>query len=366
MNPTKILRTEFPKGRRVLVTSDIHGHANHLARLLEQARFAADDILVIVGDLLERGTENLQVVRDVMQLSHTHTVYTLLGNVDEWALDKVLSLDAEGLMRDMEAFLAHYGGSFIHDLARELGMEVSPTMDLEAFRAGVRRHFAPEYAFMEGLPTILQTPEYTFVHGGIPEGPVDALEGQPARMLTKRDAFMDEGLTMDRWTIVGHWPVCLYAGETMQFSPIINAAQRIIAIDGGCGVKPEGQLNLLMLQDGRIEWSSYDDLPKRVALDAQAAANPGHHITYMNGDVDILAHENGLTQVRHRPTGHVMWVPDVQLFTGQDGTVRCSDISDYRLPVSPGDTLTILWETARGTVCKKDGVEGWYRGRFAE
>ena len=42
----------------------------------------------------------------------------------------------------------------------------------------------------------------------------------------------------------------------------------------------------------------------------------------------------------------------------------CEDTSDYRLAVEPGDRLSIVEETSRGRLVKKDGVTGWYFGRL--
>ena len=48
----KFLRRDIESGRRILVTSDIHGHPELLKRLLSDAGFTADDLLVIVGDIV--------------------------------------------------------------------------------------------------------------------------------------------------------------------------------------------------------------------------------------------------------------------------------------------------------------------------
>ena len=42
----------------------------------------------------------------------------------------------------------------------------------------------------------------------------------------------------------------------------------------------------------------------------------------------------------------------------------CEDSTDYRLPVSPGDELTVVRNIKGGALCKKDGATGWYFGRL--
>ena len=79
---TRIERTEFEQGRRVLALSDIHGHLKTLNLALDKARYCPDDILVVVGDMIEKGAQSLGVVRKIMALSQKGTVYALTGNVD--------------------------------------------------------------------------------------------------------------------------------------------------------------------------------------------------------------------------------------------------------------------------------------------
>ena len=45
------------------MVSDVHGHFNHLVQLLRKMEYGGDDILVIVGDLIEKGPESLRVVQ---------------------------------------------------------------------------------------------------------------------------------------------------------------------------------------------------------------------------------------------------------------------------------------------------------------
>ena len=66
----RVVRAELPPGRRVLILSDIHGHAEALRKVLRRAAFFPDDTLVVVGDLLEKGTGSLGVVRTLMKLSY--------------------------------------------------------------------------------------------------------------------------------------------------------------------------------------------------------------------------------------------------------------------------------------------------------
>ena len=60
---TKINRLTLPAERRILATSDIHGQLHYLKGALEKAKFSKNDILFIVGDLIEKGPNSLDVLR---------------------------------------------------------------------------------------------------------------------------------------------------------------------------------------------------------------------------------------------------------------------------------------------------------------
>ena len=49
----------LPQNKRILAVSDIHGHRAWLEKLLKKVRFTSDDVLFIVGDIVEKGPESL-------------------------------------------------------------------------------------------------------------------------------------------------------------------------------------------------------------------------------------------------------------------------------------------------------------------
>ena len=61
--------------------------------------------------------------------------------------------------------------------------------------------------------------------------------------------------------------------------------------------------------------------------------------------------------------GDEMQVP-TQLLWEDNGQMCCNDISDYQLPVVPGDHLSVIFTLPHGVYAKKDGIHGWYTGRY--
>ena len=78
---------DLPPGRRVLVISDIHGNLPLLKGVLRKAGFCKDDILIILGDIVERNAGSLDTLRYVMELCRDYTVYPVMGNCDSLNLN---------------------------------------------------------------------------------------------------------------------------------------------------------------------------------------------------------------------------------------------------------------------------------------
>jgi hypothetical protein len=81
----RIQNLSLPANRRILAVSDIHGELGYLRGLLEKTAFGRNDILIGVGDMLEKGSDSLGTLRYIISLCKTNTVFPLLGNCDEWS-----------------------------------------------------------------------------------------------------------------------------------------------------------------------------------------------------------------------------------------------------------------------------------------
>ena len=72
-------RLTFPEGRRVLAISDIHGNLPFLKGVLAAAHYGPDDILVLVGDLVEKGPDSLTTLRFIMELAQKNPGINYIG-----------------------------------------------------------------------------------------------------------------------------------------------------------------------------------------------------------------------------------------------------------------------------------------------
>ena len=361
MDRAIVIHPTFPAGRRIIAVSDIHGNLSFFQALMDKIALTPEDILVLVGDILEKGPESLALLRHVMALCRTHTVYPLCGNCDGLVYRFFQGDELD--RRFFSFYLPQHPESALRQLAREGGFD--QTDDLPRLRADLRSAYPEEWRFLGRMPTILETEHLVFVHGGVPS--LEHMDQLERWRCMKNDDFLGQGHAFDKWVIVGHWPVTLYRPDIQSAAPILLPGRRIASIDGGCVLKKDGQLNALILPEERSQnftWTAWDGLPTATALDGQQPSAAPLNIRWGRSAVEVLEEGEELSLCRHLETGRTLYILNRYLRMGPDG-LWCEDSTDYRLPVAPGDKLTLVARTKTGFLCKKDGVTGWYYGRLS-
>ena len=299
--------------RRTMIISDIHGNLPFLKGLLRKVGYTKDDVLIILGDILEKSVHGLETLRYLMELSRTNTVYFVQGNCEDVTL----------------SFLR---GSW------------------------------PDEVCLRAMPQILVNDDYLLVHGGVPRE--TDLEHLNAHNCMKNDNFLNQGYAFRRWVVVGHWPVSLYHRHVPTSRPLLLPDRHIASIDGGCTLKADGQLNALILPaqpGGAFRYVAYDGFPVMTAQADQEASDNSINIRWGHSLLEVLRKGEEFSLCRHIETGRELDILTEFLRQGPEGTY-CLDTTDYELPVSAGQRLAIIRQTTRGALAKKDGATGWYRG----
>lgn len=362
-----VIRPEIPPGRRVIAISDIHGNLPFLKGVLEKACFSGKDVLVLVGDLFEKGHESLGVLRYVMELAETHTVYSLCGNCDY--IDRVFLEGRPGIDEELWPVFRFWGKrSLILQLGAELGITPTCVEDLPLLRQAIAEQRPQETRFLLTMPHILEAGNFIFVHGGVPRE--DRLEDLKAYSCLKNDDFLGQNLSFRKWVVVGHWPVTLYGTSIQLAHPLIEQERHIVSIDGGCVLKMDGQLNALIIPDitgNEMTYVAYDGLPVVVAQEDQEPSEDAFNIRWSDSAVEILREEGDVCWCRHISSGREMWILKEYIYPRRaDGHLHCEDSTDYRLAVSAGDRLALVRRCSRGYLVKKQGVTGWYFGTVSD
>lgn len=392
---TTIKRVTIPEGKRIIAISDIHGNDTYLKKLLAQIGFSKEDILFIVGDLIDKGPESLKTLRYIMELEREYTVMVSCGNVDYyrvWLTAGEEDTAASELKKHVLFMKDHWGGGLYYDMLKELGIDIKEDCDwLECLRQ-VRRQYKKELDYVKGLPAIIETEKIVFVHGGLPdlkgEGRgvrlkvseiLNAAKEQDAIRFMKLDAFYELGFSYDRYLVVGHWPTVLYHRQIPCSNPIIDLERKIISIDGGCSIKSDGQLNALIIDDisaCNFSYESYYAYPTARALENQLPSRESVYIPWVDNRIRLL--ESLYTEgaapekkeyiwVEHVSTGRRLKLLTQNLYRVEENGVDavCTDYTDYELSVDAGDELGLLKRASDGYIVKKGGITGWYRGKLS-
>ncbi len=355
------------------MVSDIHGHLNCLIHLLKKMEYDGNDILIIVGDLIDKGSESLWTVQYVMDLCRRHPVYVSMGNVDISRTQMLFDTSPEAGERFAE-YLQWMGkfwkNSLFHEMLADLGVDARQVTAESApeYMCRLREQFQEELDFLRSRPTILTAGKYLFVHGGVPTDDLDALEGTDAYSCLKNDAFWEQGYRFDKYTVVtGHWPVWLYRKDREDGSPLLDRERKIFCIDGGCGLKIAGHLSGIMISDSLtdnpdIRWTYYDEFPLFKALDTKAGAPGKIHINFFDSEVELLEERGKFCRIRHKASGEVVEVPLDWVRQWSDGKLHCENYCDRKLSVQAGEQLSLIYRTESGSYVKKQAQTGWYDG----
>lgn len=374
----KVKKVNIEEKKRVIAISDIHGNLERLKNLLKKIDFCEEDYLFFVGDLVEKGPKNLETLRFIMELSKNNKVYAVSGNCDSVALEINNENNHEGLLN----YMLKRKKSLLNEMCESLSIRVNKYTDLKEVKKLLNLHYKTELDWIGNLPDIIETKNFIFVHAGLTS---TVLEEQIAEQVRCMDAFLNRGLSMDKYCIVGHFPVILYREFYPDCNPIVDREHKIICIDGGNVVKRNGQLNAFLIPHINSEDFSYvtvDDLKTGIIkgnmkhfkvcennifklkdFDTRIPQNTSRLIHWLDNKIEILDRQKEFSYCQHNTSKHRMWILNKYIYREKDG-YHCEDSTDYCLPVQAGDRVSIVEETKQGYLIKKDGITGWYLGEL--
>lgn len=353
-----VKRILIKKNKRIIAISDIHGNVNLFRKLLEKVNYKENDILILLGDLIEKGNSSLQTLRYIIELSKDKEVHVVSGNCDTLWEDIKSKIDDENLLR----YMIFRKNSILNEMCKELLIEVNEKSDISYIKEQIRQNFSYELNWLEQLPHIIETEDFIFVHAGISS---ENLEEQKVNEVISRDAFIEEGLAFSKYVIVGHWPTANYGKEKGCCNPIINKEQKIISIDGGNMIKSEGQLNALIINGDNFTFDVVDDFLKGKIIEEQASNSNTIQISWMDNVIEVLEKGEEFSYCRHKSSKHKLWIKNDRIFEAKDG-MRCYDCTDYFISVKKGDVVSIIEKTSKQTLAKKDGTIGWVHNQKLE
>lgn len=208
---------------RLLAVGDIHGHFEKFHSAYEKARFnAADDLLVFLGDYIDRGPSVRRTLEFVMELAGEKNVVLLRGNHEQMMLDYFLG-GATG-----DCWLMNGGRETMAELLAWEKEEPGAVARVIAFLRELPLSYTVE---QEGT-------RYFFAHAGVRPGV--ALEEQRTNdLLWIREEFYHhyDGSAV---VVAGHTPT-LFLREG---GKPLRIRSRIILVDTG-SYFPEGHVSIV-------------------------------------------------------------------------------------------------------------------------
>lgn len=199
--------------RKILVIGDIHGCYDELQALLDKVPLSADDWIVHVGDLVDRGPKPNEVV-DFFKT--TPNAFSIMGN------------------RDDKHILA-YRGELDYNNSRAITKHQMQTAD----------NYSQMIAYFQLLPVFMEFPSALVVHGYFE--PNKRVEEQKRAVLLGHpegeEHLLQNGITPETWYKFydGDRPIIVGHREY----PFLNYKDRVFAIDTRCVYG--GKLTALLL-----------------------------------------------------------------------------------------------------------------------
>ncbi len=225
--------------RRVLAIGDMHGHFSRLLSVFRKIKFDENqDLLILLGDYVDRGRENLRCIRWAMEMSEKKNVIALRGNHEQMMLDFYLQQGKNGT-----SMWLPNGGNLTRS-EMDAWIKKDPTALKRVLAFIIER---PLYHRMK-----INDKDYIFVHAGLdPEVPIE--QQNEDTLLWIRDEFYTNYKGAAE-VVCGHTPIPLIFPN--EYSPV-HLPNHITMIDTG-SFFPNGRISCVDVVSGRI-WQSDPD-----------------------------------------------------------------------------------------------------------
>jgi serine/threonine protein phosphatase 1 len=193
---------------RIIVVGDLHGYRDPLLALLEKLAIGDGDLVVFIGDYVDRGPDSKALVDALMEFGaeHEHAVF-IKGNHEDMLLG---AIGMPALIQDVNIWF-HNGG--VRTLASYGAGEgeifaLPGIRDLDE-RSERARSLMPEshVAFFTGLELYVETENYFICHAGVsPLGTIEEGKRNVFDLLWMRDHLHSDAPGWEKTVVCGHTP----------------------------------------------------------------------------------------------------------------------------------------------------------------
>lgn len=355
----KIINLPLDDNYRIVAISDIHGHLSVFESLLEQAQLKPEDILIVIGDFINKGPDSLLTLRKMMALSHRPNTYILKGNHEYFICHYVY--DAPDNDRFLSYLKEDHFETIVHDTCRLGGFDLLTCTDLPSLISWLMGHYKDEFDFINTLPVIAFGDDLTFVHGGYSDQiDIETEEGK----LLKFDDYNSLSDINDGTVIVGHWPTANLRNNRNTNAPYFNKVKNIITIDGGIGVKSSGEMNALIIEKKKglqtTHFIQANHFEKRTIKESYHFETEDRiFVNYPHFDIEVLEEGPIMTKCRHLQSGKELSIFNSLLETKDGQTQVITTYINHFLNLDIGEEVELVMTYDDCALVKYDGEFGW-------
>ena len=227
------------------VLSDIHGEYDKFIRMLDKISFSDEDTLYVLGDILDRGTEPMKILFEMMKYPN---IIPMIGNHEvmglpclKFLLNEITDDFVTDLAQKPELFFA-----FLDWMNNGCDTTIKEFRDLSEEDREIVLDYLGEFSLFETLE--INNTRYILVHGGLGNFSKDKkLEDYTIDEIVWTRPDYEEAYFDDIYVISGHTPTQYIEANDKPGS--IYRKYNHIAIDcGAC--HPDGRLAAIRLDDG--------------------------------------------------------------------------------------------------------------------
>jgi serine/threonine protein phosphatase 1 len=195
--------------RRIIAVGDLHGHHKPLKRLLEKIDLSKEDLLIFIGDYIDRGPESSEVIDTLLELrSRWENLIFLEGNHEDMMLG---SIGYPACVNDLNTWLYNGGGWTL----KSYGMGIDKMKELNSTnergkgqRLLISNIPTSHIDFLLDLKLYIETENFFFCHAGInPSVSIDQGRQNAFDLLWMRDHIYADSLAWDKTVVCGHTPL---------------------------------------------------------------------------------------------------------------------------------------------------------------
>lgn len=193
------------------IIGDIHGHYVKLKNLFDvlKSHIRADDVVIFLGDYIDRGPSSFEVVEFLVALSDTYRIVFLKGNHEDMFIKYLRKQDYAG------NFIRNGGGYTIKSYLKHCKSKPLPHTHIE---------------FFNSLKLYYEGSDFIAVHAGLNPG-IDRLEFQSHDdLIWIREEFYRADKKWPKTVIFGHTPTPYIMNSGSVF---VDEERNIIGIDTG-------------------------------------------------------------------------------------------------------------------------------------